>query len=102
VVVSDSVKIGAAVKGDLAMLDSTPFCSWRLEQAGGVTLAANITPVETISVAEGGCFNNLVGLKKGFNPDMTLKVELILLSSPQTPLVITGKSITTPGGILYR
>jgi len=58
--------------------------------------------VETISVSEGGCFNNLVGLKNGFNPDMTLKVELILLSSPQTPRVITGESITTPGGILYR
>lgn len=102
VVVSDSVKIGAAVKGDLAALDSAPFCSWQLEQDGGVTLAENITPVETISVSEGGCFNNLVGLKNGFNPDMTLKVELILLSSPQTPLVITGESITTPGGILYR
>lgn len=102
VVVADSVKIGAAVKGDLAALDSAPFCSWHLEQAGSVTLAENITPVETISVAEGGCFNNLVGLKKGFNPEMTLKVELIILSSPQKPLVITGESITTVGGILYR
>ena len=102
VVVADSVKIGAAVKGDLAALETAPFCSWRLEQAGGVTLAEAVTPVETISVGEGGCFNNLVGLKNGFNPDMTLRVELILLASPQKPLVTTGESITTAGGILYR
>lgn len=102
VVVADSVKIGAAVKGDLAALESAPFCAWRLEEAGGVTLAEAVTPVETISVGEGGCFNNLVGLKNGFNPDMTLRVELILLASPQKPLVVTGESITTAGGILYR
>ncbi|MDD3259336.1 MAG: hypothetical protein PHN97_07775 [Smithellaceae bacterium] len=102
VVVADSVKIGAAVKGDLAALDSAPFCSWRLERAGAITLAEAVTPVETISANEGGCFNNLVGLKNGFNPDMTLRVELILLANPQTPLVITGESITAAGGILYR
>jgi hypothetical protein len=102
VVVADNVKIGAAVKGDLAALDSTPFCSWRLDQAGAVTLAEAVTPVETISASEGGCFNNLVGLKNGFNPDMTLRVELILLARPQAPMVVSGETITTAGGILYR
>jgi hypothetical protein len=102
VVMSDTMRVGAAIKGDLAGMGDTPFCYWSLQSGGALTLQSAITSVETISPNEGACFNIVTGLKSGFNPDTIIKVDLIMLSKPAVPVVTKGERVVTYGGSLIR
>ena len=102
VIMSDTMRIGAAIKGDFAGLGDTPFCYWTVQNAGALALENRITPVEILSSNEGGCFNIVKGLKDGFNPEATVKVDLIMLSKPEAPVVTSGERIVTNGTFLGR
>jgi hypothetical protein len=100
VIMSDTMRVGAAVKGDLTTMSSPPFCYWTLEKGGALTLENVITAVELISQTEGGCFNIVKGLSGGFDPDTIIKVDLVMISSPATPKVIVGERVVANGGFL--
>ena len=61
-----------------------------------------VTPIETVTPEEGGCFNIVRGLKNGINPETDIKVDLIMLSKPEVPVVTRGERVVTYGGSLIR
>jgi hypothetical protein len=102
VIMSDTMRVGAAIKGDLTGMGDVPFCYWTLENGGALALQSTMTPLETISPTEGGCFNTVKGLKGGFNPDTVIKVDLVMLSTPAVPAISRGGRVVTYGSALIR
>ena len=102
VVVSDTMRVGAAVKGDVSSMGGSLFCYWSLQNGGGLEMESVVTPIETVTPEEGGCFNIVRGLKNGFNPETVIKVDLIMLSRPEVPVVTRGERVVTYGGSLIR
>ena len=96
VIMSDTMRVGAMVRGDLVMMQDDPFCHWTLENGGTLSLQSIVTPVEKIAPNEGACFNVVKNLKNGFNPDTVIKVNLIMLSKTGAPVVAKdGRLVTT-------
>lgn len=102
VIVSDTMRVGAVVKGDISAMGGAMFCGWSLQNGGNLQLQSIATPIETVTPNEGGCFNIVRGLKEGFNPETVLKVDLIMLLKQNTPVVSTGERVISYGGILSR
>ena len=85
VVVSDTMSVGAAIKGNFASLDDNVVCFWSLQNNANLELQNQITSIEKVGTDEGACFNIVKGLKRGFNPDTVLKVDLVVLPRPEVP-----------------
>jgi len=102
VVVSDTMRVGAAVKGDITAMGSDVFCFWSLENKANIELQSAVTPIEKVGSDEGACFNIVRGLKGGFNPDTVLKVDLVVPPKPVAPVVADREKVITYGGTLIR
>ncbi len=90
VVLGDTMEVGAAIKGDLVGLGDSVFCYWTLIDGGGLRFASELTPIERASDKEGGCFNQVTGLKGGFNPNAQVRVDLVWLQRSGLPIVSSG------------
>jgi hypothetical protein len=90
VILGDTMQVGAAIKGDLAGLGDSAFCVWSLINGGGLKLASEITTIERVSDTEGGCFNQVSGLKSGFNPGAGIKASVVYMQKTGLPQVTTG------------
>lgn len=90
VILGDTMQVGAAVKGDIAGLGDSAFCVWSLINGGGLKLASEITAIERLSGTEGGCFNQVSGLKSGLNPSASIKVSVVYMQKTGLPHVATG------------
>jgi len=90
VILGDTMQVGAAIKGDLDGIGDSAFCVWSLINAGGLKLASEITTIERLSGMEGGCFNQVSGLKSGLNPSASIKVSVVYMQKTGLPQVSTG------------
>lgn len=102
VVVSDTMRVGAAVKGDITTMGSDLVCFWSLQNKANLELQSTVTPIESVGQNEGACFNIIRGLKGGFNPDTVIKVDLVILPRPEVPVVATGGKVVIYGNMLIR
>ncbi|HNQ63875.1 MAG TPA: hypothetical protein PKH70_07880 [Syntrophorhabdaceae bacterium] len=101
VIVSDTMRVGAAIKGDTTFINEV-FCFWSLENKENLELQSAVTPVEKVGFEEGACFNTVKGLKSGFNPETMIKVDLVLPPRPDVPVVATGENVFIYGNISNR
>ena len=102
VVVSDTTRVGAAIKGDITLMGNEVFCFWSLQNKATLEFQSAVTPVEKVGFEEGACFNVIRGLKSGFNPDTVIKVDLVVPPKPEVPVVATGEKVMTYGSMLNR
>jgi hypothetical protein len=102
VVISDTMRVGAAVKGDITSMGSEVFCFWSLQNKANLELQSAVTPIERVGFDGGACFNLIRGLKGGFNPETVIKVDLVVPPKPEVPIVATGEKVITYGNMLIR
>jgi len=102
VVVSDTMRVGAAIKGDITSMGSEVFCFWSLQNKANLELQSTVTPIEKVGLEDGACFNIIRGLKSGFNPETVIKVDLVVPPKPEIPVVATKQKVITYGNMLGR